>query len=103
MRNDTIFDPISNINEIDNNHKIHIWIRQRNSKKNVTSIEQLPQEIDHQTVLKKMRHSFHCNGFITGSKTGKCIQLSGDQRENIKKFLLDNSIACEDGIMIHGY
>lgn len=91
-------------NEINaENIKIHIRIRQRTGKKMITSIENLPPHIDGMSILKEMRKKFACTGNL-GEKTGiKFIQLSGDQRETVKKFLVSKKIVTESNIVVHGF
>lgn len=100
-----IFDPtIDMISSISNmNNKIHIRIKQRNRRKNTTTIENLPVDMDLEPITKKMKQTFHCNASVHTTDEGKYIQLFGDQRSLAKKFLMDNKISEESNIIIHGY
>ncbi len=102
---DEIIDPVADlINSVsDHNNKIHIRIKQRNAKKYITFIEQLPTDINLSLLLKEMKKTLHCNGSIQKTENGEYIQLFGDQRETVKKFLLDNKISDNINIIIHGY
>lgn len=99
---------------------IHIRIYQRKSRKYITTIEDLmtlPVEnkdgstrltIDHLTKMTKiMKKMFSCSGVVKEASKqdseNKIISLSGDQRENIKKFLISNKIVNEKQIKIHGF
>jgi translation initiation factor 1 len=49
---------------------------------------------------------FNCNGTIVNDKTkgkGKIIQLQGDQRTDISKFLIEEGIGTKDTVKIHGH
>ena len=86
---------------------VHIKIKQRNGKKSNTFVENLPKNLpknlDIEQLAKKMRQTFHCNGCVHNDETGSSIQLFGDQRLVVKKFLISNSIVEETDIVIHGY
>lgn len=106
MQNDLLFNPaidaISAISTV--NEKVQIRIKQRNTRCSITSVEKLPTSFDLVILLKKMRKAFHCSGSIQTSAEGnKFIQLTGDQRLFVKKFLLDNSLVEEENIIMHGF
>ena len=83
---------------------IHIRIQQRNGRKCITTIQGLPEEVDLKKIMKFAKKSFSCNGaVITDEEEGKIIQLQGDQRENMKKFIIKENIAEESEIKIHGF
>ena len=116
MQNEILFPNIDDIDTLSQNgqvkfpsiagnfsNKIHIGIKQRNARSSITSIENFPSTCDLVSILKKMKKTFHCSGSIQGQSSGKYIQLSGDQRLFVKKFLIDFSLADEDNIIIHGY
>ena len=110
MNNERDFDPLDGIgiynpvNMIDtiplDKQKIHIRIQQRNGRKSITTIEGLSNDLKLATVLQQMKRLFHCNGAIAEKNT---IMLFGDQRLPVKKFLIDNNIAKESEIVMHGY
>ncbi len=54
-------------------------------------------------ISRAMKKSFKCNGSITGDDDlGEVIQLSGDQRKNVKDFFIKEEICEGDQIVIHG-
>lgn len=54
-------------------------------------------------ILKDMKRSFNCNGTVVeDSDLGQILQLSGDQRQNVSKYLIDKKIADKAFIKIHG-
>jgi translation initiation factor 1 len=83
--------------------KIHLRIQQRNGKKCITTISGLPADLDQKRVCKHMRKTFCCNGSLDEDEEhGKIIQLQGDQRANVKEWLLNNEITRADTIVVHG-
>ncbi len=88
--------------------KIHVRIQQRNGKKSITTIEGLDDDLDLKRICKAMRKCFNCNGNVTQTKDedNYIIQLQGDQRENIKDWLLEQEIVSKSDIsrlVIHGF
>ena len=87
--------------------KIHIRVQQRNGKKSITTIEGFAEDLDLKRICKDMRKKFNCNGnVIEDEDRGEVIQLQGDQRENVKNWILTEQIitkAEQDLIVIHGF
>lgn len=57
-----------------------------------------------------MKRSFNCNGNVTENPVeqggGEVIQLQGDQRENVKEWLLAQEIVLKgdaDRLVLHGF
>ena len=48
-------------------------------------------------------HHGHIRLLKKASEFGEVIQLQGDQRENVKKFLILSEMAHEDIIKVHGF
>ena len=83
---------------------IHIMIQQRNAKKTITTVEGLNTSIDIKKLAKYIKKIFNCNGSIIKTDNNiDIIQLQGDQRENMKNFLIKENIIAEDFIKIHGF
>lgn len=81
--------------------QIHIRIKQRNRTSYITSIEGIDVvKNDIKKMLAYMRKKFSCSGFI---KNENEIHLSGDQRENVKKLLIEQKITEQQNIKIHGF
>ncbi|KAJ3424291.1 eukaryotic translation initiation factor eif1 [Anaeramoeba flamelloides] len=82
---------------------IHLRVKTRRGKKKITTIENLSSEFDLKMMLKAMRKKFCCNGSIVNDeRLGEVIQLSGDQREPVAEFLVEEEITTKRGIKIHG-
>jgi translation initiation factor 1 len=86
---------------------VHIRIVQRKTKKYITTIEGLGKELNLSKLAKYMRKTFHCQADVfnveIGSINSKIIKLQGDQRDNIKKFLIAEQIVPVDSIKVHGF
>lgn len=78
--------------------KIHVRIQQRNGRKNQTIVEGLAADVNLDKVCKAWRNSFHANGSVSEG----VVMIQGDQRLGIKKWLIENNIAEEANIIIHG-
>jgi translation initiation factor 1 len=87
--------------------KLHIRIQKRNGKKCITTVAGFEEDLDVKRICKYMRKHFSCNGNVTNDKEeGDVIQLQGDQRDNVKQWLLENEIIDKkeaDRIVVHGY
>lgn len=79
--------------------KIHLRIQQRNGRKCITIIEGLEDDLDLKRICRAMRNAFSCNGNVKDD----IIQLQGDQRENIKEWLVIQEITTKDNIIVHGF
>ena len=77
-----------------------------NGRKSITTISGLEQDLDFVKLLKAFKKSFQCIGSLdvkTGTDIVLAIKLSGDQRENVKKFLLSEEIIPDEkNIVLHG-
>ncbi|CAG7846049.1 SubName: Full=Probable translation initiation factor SUI1 {ECO:0000313/EMBL:CCA69219.1} [Serendipita indica DSM 11827] len=82
---------------------IHIRIQQRNGRKTLTTLQGLSPEYDYKKILKEFKKQFACNGtLIEDEDMGTVIQLQGDQRAKILKFLTEQGIH-RDTIKLHGF
>ena len=83
--------------------KVHLRIQQRSGRKCITIIQGLASDLDSEKIAKFLKKTFQCNGSITNDpEYGEIIQLSGDQRANVRQFFLEQEICHEDQIVIHG-
>jgi translation initiation factor 1 len=88
-------------------NKYHIRVQQRNGRKCITTLQGLEDDLDLKRICRAMRTAFSCNGnVIQDEDNGDVIQLQGDQRENIRDWILEQQILLKseaDRIVIHGY
>merc|ERR550514_679272 len=72
---------------------VHVHAQQRKGRKSTTSIHGLSKNLDKKKILKTLMKKFCCNGWVVESeKTGKVLQLQGDQRKNVQLFLTQEGI-----------
>lgn len=96
-------------NDIGDSSKVHIRVQQRNGRKMITTVAGLADDLDHKRILKALKKMYNCNGAMDvekdedGQETCLAIQLTGDQRENVKTFLTNEEICKENQIVVHGY
>lgn len=101
---DIIKDPIDQIPIGKSEQKIHIRLKQRNARQSQTLVEEMPSDLDLKKITKAMRKTFSCMGSVCKTNDDKpYILFSGDQRDTVKKFLMDNGIAGENEIIRHGH
>lgn len=95
----------TNTNDKTVSEKVHIRIRQRNGRKRITIIQNLSDDlsISLKDILKDLKKSLCCNGCIDeNEKYGTYIKISGDQREEVKKYLVEKNLVDAEKIKIHG-
>eukprot|EP00668_Euglena_longa_P047874 GGOE01064862.1.p2 GENE.GGOE01064862.1~~GGOE01064862.1.p2 ORF type:complete len:122 (+),score=18.34 GGOE01064862.1:32-367(+) len=83
---------------------VHIRVQQRNGRKCITTVQGLNKELDLKLILKEIKKNFCCNGSIVqDAELGTIIQLQGDQRDNISKFLISEGLCDKEKLKIHGF
>lgn len=69
----------------------------------MTTLQGLPKEYDPKKLLKAFKKEFACNGtLVEDEEMGQVIQLQGDQRLKIVKFLTEEGIP-KNTIKLHGF
>ena len=82
---------------------VHIRIQQRNTRQKITTVEGIPNKYDLKRILKVCKREFACNGSIVNDlRYGEVIQLQGDQRENMSKFISVVQLVPHNHIKVHG-
>jgi len=85
------------------NDLIHIRVQQRNGRKCITTVQGLDAELDLKKILKALKKAECCNGTVVEDDSmGSVLQLQGDQRDAVQKFLVDNEIVDGAKIKKHG-
>uniref|UniRef100_A0A6C0KG42 SUI1 domain-containing protein n=1 Tax=viral metagenome TaxID=1070528 RepID=A0A6C0KG42_9ZZZZ len=83
---------------------VHISIQQRNAKKNITIVSGFPDTYDLPKILKYIKKIYKCGGSLVKDKTeNTVIQVSGDQRQNIRAFFIECDVVDEPNIILHGF
>ena len=84
--------------------KVHVRIQQRNGRKCITTVAGLADDLDVKRICKAFKKNFSCNGAVQkDEEIGEVIQLSGDQRTNVKDFLVDQEICHSENVVLHGF
>lgn len=96
---DSILSELDNKDSLEE-EKVHIRIQQRTTRTYITVIDGLDQlNLDLNKITKYMKKIFSCGGM----RTNNIIKLQGDQRNNVKNFLINENIISSDNIIVHGY
>lgn len=83
---------------------IHLRIQKRTGKKTLTTIEGLSEKLALKKLVSAWKKLYSCNGAIKNDEElGLVVQLTGDQRLSISKFLIEEGIATKDQIKMHGF
>jgi translation initiation factor 1 len=84
--------------------KVHVRVQQRNGRKCITTIAGIADDLDVKRICKAFKKNFSCNGAVQkDEEAGEVIQLSGDQRTNVKEFLCDQEICHSENVVLHGF
>ena len=79
--------------------KVHVRVQQRNGRKCITTVAGLADDLDIKRICKAFKKNFSCNGAVQNDEdASEVIQLSGDQRTNVKEFLVDQEICHSDAV-----
>ncbi|XP_049850362.1 eukaryotic translation initiation factor 1-like [Schistocerca gregaria] len=82
---------------------VHIRVQQRNTRKTLTTIQGLADDLDHGRILKACKKIFCCNGCVVEDEEhGLVLQLQGDHRQECADFLVSEGIVSKDYIKLHG-
>jgi len=82
---------------------IHIRVQQRNGRKCITTVQGLDASLDLKKILKALKKAECCNGTVVEDEAmGSVLQLQGDQRDAVAKFLTENEIVPQAKIKKHG-
>jgi translation initiation factor 1 len=85
------------------NDKVTIFVKKRNNRQSDTTISGWAKDLDLNKIISYMRKHFNCSGSITNdSEFGEVICLTGDQKENVFNFLVDEQIYKKEKIIIKG-
>jgi translation initiation factor 1 len=83
---------------------VHIRVLQRNSKKSITMIEGLAEDLDLRKILKALKKTLNTSGFLVmDDEYGQIINIHGDQRKAVADFFIKYHICTPSEIKIHGF
>ncbi|KAI3959992.1 hypothetical protein MKW92_001155 [Papaver armeniacum] len=88
-----------------NGDYVHIRVQKRNGDKCLTTVEGLKKELNYENTKLQFKKEFGCNGNIVtqDKELSRVIQLQGDQRKNIRYFIVKAGVADRDYIKLHGF
>jgi translation initiation factor 1 len=96
-------DPFASKEDGKDHSKVHVRVQQRNGRKCITTVQGLAPDLDLKKIARALKKTFQCNGSVTvDEELGEILQLSGDQRTNVRAFFVDQEVCHEDQIVIHG-
>jgi len=82
---------------------VTIQVQKRSGSKYHTSIVGLATDLDLEKIMAYLKKKYKCNRFISNDlKNGEVITLTGDQKENVYKFLVSEQIYKKDEILTRG-
>ena len=88
--------------EFDN--KIHLRVKKRTGRKFITTVENLPNDLNFKKFLKMLKRDLSCNGSVgADNDKRKTLILQGDHREELRKILIDELDIKDKNIIIHGF
>lgn len=88
---------------------VHIRIKQRSARKNITTVEGIEECFDFPKIASHLKHAFSCACTVieTVDKSTDhehtILQLSGDQREKVSRFLIEEGICEPANVKVHGF
>jgi translation initiation factor SUI1 len=88
----------------DTHFVVDITVKQRNGRKMMTHIANIPEQYDIPKILKYMKKIAKCGGAVLKAEDGTdVIQLAGDQRQLVCDFLVQYNVMDRHNIRIHGF
>lgn len=97
--NNIIFDISEGLDSL----KVTISVEKRNGKKCITNVIGMADDLDLPKILSHIKKTYSCNGsIIKDAKHGEVMSFTGDQKENIYNFLVDEEIYKKEDIIIKG-
>jgi translation initiation factor 1 len=86
-----------------NKPKVTISVQKRNGRKYVTTVTGISEDLDLKKILSYIKKTYSCNGSILNDDNyGEIIMLTGDQKDNIYNFLINEEINNKEDIIIKG-
>jgi len=83
--------------------KVTLSVRQRNNRQFITIIEGIADDLDLDKILKHIKQTYNCNGnIIKDEKFGNIIKLTGNQKDNVYNFFINEEIYTKNNIIIKG-
>lgn len=92
-----------NDNNLFEESKVTISVQRRNGKKCITTVIGMATDLDLPKIISYFKKTYSCNGSILkDEKYGEVITLSGDQKDNMYNFLINEEINKREDIIVKG-
>lgn len=83
--------------------KVTITVKNRNGKKCITNVVGMADDLDLHKILSYLKKKHNCSGSILSDpKYGEIMSFTGDQKENIYNFLINEEIYKKEDIIVKG-
>jgi len=83
--------------------KVTISVEKRNGKKCITNVIGMAEDLDLKRILSYLKKTHNCNGSILKDEIhGEIMSFSGDQKENVYNFLINEQIYNKEDIILKG-
>ena len=83
---------------------VTIKFQQRTTRKCITIIQGLPDDLDFKKITRHFKKLWNCNGAVIESpQYGSIIQLQGEHRKAVADFLMYEGLASKSEIKILGF
>lgn len=89
--------------ELINTKKIVIQVQRRNARQCFTIMSDIADDLDLKKICRYLKKTLNCGGNVLKDEThGEIIRLTGDQKQAVIDFLLEQEIYKSDEIIIKG-
>lgn len=87
-----------------NVEKVIIQVNKRNNRQSYTIITNIAEDLDTKRICKYLKKVLNCGGNVSiDEKTKKeIIRLTGDQKQSVIDFLINEEIYKSDEIIVKG-
>ena len=90
-------------NNVFSENKVTISVQKRNGRQCITNISGMADDLDLKKIISYLKKTYNCNGsIIKDTQFGEVITLTGDQKENVYNFLINEEINKKDEIIVKG-
>lgn len=89
--------------ELINTKKVVIQVQRRNGRQCFTIISDMANDLDLNKICRYLKKTLNCGGNVLKDETqNEIIRLTGDQKQAVIDFLLEQEIYKSDEIIIKG-
>lgn len=91
------------VNDLFETSTVTIVVDKRGGKKCITNVIGMANDLDLKKILSYIKKTHNCSGsVIKTNKYGEIMSFTGDQKENIYKFLINEEIYKKEDIIVKG-